>query len=97
VPAFSTENGPECVPAVIRSTDHIEVGVDRAALAGLGLPDRATLVVDDGSYWFELRAIVRRGEVRSVDGEPDDPIAWFGFDTRTWAAWDYGALHEDRS
>jgi hypothetical protein len=95
--AFSTATGPECMPAVVRSTDHIEVGVDRAALAGLDLPDRATLVVDDGRYWFELRAIVRRGVLRNVDVEPDDPIAWFRFDTRSSAAWDYGALHEDTS
>jgi hypothetical protein len=93
--AFSTEHGPECVPAVIRATHRLEVGVDRTTVADVDLPDRATLVVDDGRWWFELRAIVRRGEVRSVDAEPDDRIAWFAFETRTSAAWDYGALHEE--
>jgi hypothetical protein len=93
--AFSTENGPECMPAAVRSADHIEVGVDRAALAGLDLPDRATLVVDDGRYWFELRAIVRRGALRSVPDDNEEPIVWFTFETHTSAAWDYGALHEE--
>ncbi len=91
--AFSTEHGPECLPAVIRTTDRLEVGVDRSTLAGADLPDRATLVVDDGRWWFELRAIVRRGDLRSVGG--DDRTAWFAFETRTSAAWDYGALHEE--
>jgi hypothetical protein len=93
--AFSTEHGPECLPAVIRTTDRIEVGVDRSALAGAEMPDRATLVVDDGRWWFELRAIVRRGALRGLGDDGNDRIAWFEFETHTSAAWDYGALHED--
>lgn len=91
--AFSTERGPECVPAIVRASDVLEVGVDRTAV--VDLPDRATLVVDDGRWWFELRAIVRRGTLRSLGDEGDDGIAWFEFEIRTSAAWDYGALHEE--
>jgi hypothetical protein len=97
--AFSTEHGPECVPAVLRTTDRLEVGVDRTTISDAGLPDRATLVVDDGRWWFELRAIVRRGALHPVadegTGEPTAGLAWFAFETRTSVAWDYGALHED--
>jgi hypothetical protein len=93
--AFSTASGPECVPAVVRITDRLEVGLDHNALDGLDVPDRATLVVDDGRYWFELRAIVRRGALRSVPDDNEEPIVWFEFETHTSAAWDYGALHEE--
>ncbi|HYN33839.1 MAG TPA: hypothetical protein VES40_14540 [Ilumatobacteraceae bacterium] len=94
--AFSTSNGPECVPVVVRSTDRFEVGLDRHALDGVNVPDRATLVVDDGRYWFELRAIVRRGELRRVPANNESLIVRFTFETHTSAAWDYGALHEER-
>jgi hypothetical protein len=93
--AFSTSNGPECLPVVVRSTDRLEVGLDQATTTAMVIPDRATLVVDDGRYWFELRAIVRRGALRSVPDNNEEPIVWFEFETHTSAAWDYGALHEE--
>ncbi len=46
--AFSTSSGPECVPVIVRTTDRLEVGLDRSTIAAAELPDRATFVVDDG-------------------------------------------------
>jgi hypothetical protein len=65
-----------------------------------GVPDRIVLLVDDGRYWFELRAAVWRGTVRAEHEEPagasaGDELVWFRFEPRRVAAWDYGQLRED--
>jgi hypothetical protein len=94
--AFATDDGVECVPVAIRwCGDALDVGVDPATLPATGLPERATLLIDDGRSWFELRAIVRRG---SVSPAPDPATSsgerWFRFVTGSCVAWDYGALRE---
>lgn len=55
------------------------------------------LVIDDGPYWFELRAISVRGLARRIDqAEPGerDALAWYAIQTRRILAWDYGAIRE---
>ena len=59
--------------------------------------EEVVLLIDDGSYWFELRGITLRGRaVRTVP--PDDVpagMAWFEFVPRKVLAWDYATLHEE--
>jgi hypothetical protein len=91
--AFATESGPLCLPALVRRAEGgLEVAFNTTHLNGDAVPERATLLVDDGRYWFELRAVVRRG--RLGPGEPvgDRPV-WRAFETRSEVAWDYGRLH----
>jgi hypothetical protein len=55
------------------------------------------LVMDDGSYWFELRGVSVRGLARRIDRpEPrdTDALEWYTIDARRILAWDYGAIRE---
>jgi hypothetical protein len=55
------------------------------------------LVIDDGSYFFELRGISVRGLARRIDrAEPGetDGLAWYVIEPRRVLAWNYDALRE---
>ena len=92
--AFSTDDGPEAVPVVVRRTgDGLMVGALPGAVP-TPPPDRPVVVVDDGRWWFELRAIVRRGPLsRAPEGA--DGLEWFRLDPDREVAWDYGQLHRE--
>jgi len=101
--AFATDDGPTCLPVVMRrQADGILVGADPGALPSGGLPERAVLLVDDGRFWFELRAVVWRGRLEPASappegaaGEPGDGgLVWLRLVPRRVAAWDYGRLRE---
>ncbi len=92
--AFATRDGPQCLPVVVRCDhDQIRIGIDRASLPENGAPERAVLLVDDGRYWFELQAIVRRGTLEPTASSGTN--AWFRLTTQHEVAWDYGRLHEE--
>jgi hypothetical protein len=52
------------------------------------------LIVDDGPYWFELRALSIRGVARRAAGAAGD-LAWYALETKRVVAWDYGSLREE--
>lgn len=54
--------------------------------------DEAVLVVDDGLYYFDLRAVYVRGSPRPVDGPSGDTGAWFEIEPTKLTCWDYGRL-----
>jgi hypothetical protein len=62
----------------------------------LGTP--VALAVDDGSFWWELRAVLARGALAPA-APPDDVGAarfqWFEVRPDRVTAWDYDRLHED--
>jgi hypothetical protein len=98
--AYAGPDGPECVPVVVRCDEGIRVGLDPDLLLTTGAPERVVLVVDDGAYWFELRAAVWRGTV-APEGDEDrsgrsgDGLVWFRLDPLRCVAWDYGRLREE--
>jgi hypothetical protein len=71
----------------------------------VGLPDgtigagtRVALAVDDGWFWWELRAALARGtltpsERPDASGAPD--LAWFELAADRVTAWDYDRLHAE--
>jgi hypothetical protein len=75
------------------------IGLSVDALPATGFPDRVVLVVDEGAYWFDLRAAVWRGTVTERTVGPvsagDDSLVWFHFEPLHFAGWDYGRLHEE--
>lgn len=94
--AYCGPDGPECVPVVVHPADGgIRIGVDPEQMPADGLPERIVLAVDDGAYWFELRAAVFRGAVERASSREVDGVVWHDFETRRVAAWDYGQLHEE--
>jgi len=98
--AFVVEGRIEALPAKVIRRDDLYVGLDPSALpAGIAF-DRATLILDDGSFWFDLRAVNLRGSMLPADHPPDDPsapdgLAWFVFRAERETAWYYGSLREE--
>jgi hypothetical protein len=97
--AFAGPDGPECVPVLVRRDGEFHIGLYPDALSTAGLPDRVVLVVDDGHYWFELRAAVWRGTVTFADEDRaapgDDGLVWLRFRQLRVVAWDYARLREE--
>lgn len=94
--AFATDAGPASLPAVLRrDRGAIHVGLHPASMPPDWPPARAVLLIDDGRYWFELRAIVRRGTLEPTTGREGDLLVWTRFTPHHEVAWDYGTLHEE--
>lgn len=92
--AYVGPDGPEAVPVVIRQDgDGIRIGLHPDAAFTSAAPERVVLVMDDGSYWFELRAAVWRGTVET-EGD-DEGLVWLRLDPARVVAWDYGRLREE--
>jgi len=97
--AFSSGGGIEPVPvACLRHAGRLWIGAVREALPAAGTPGRAVLLIDDGRYWFELRAVLLR--VRLVAAPQSPPtasaeLAWFEAIPDRMVAWDYAALREE--
>jgi hypothetical protein len=56
------------------------------------------LLLDDGRFWFELRAVTHRGRLVASSPPPsteESPLRWFEFVPDHTVAWDYGMLHEE--
>jgi len=72
------------------------VGVDSNARQRPVPGEEVILLVDEGAYFFDLRAIYVRGRVQPVErpeGLPDR-LRWFEVEPTRKAAWDYGRLRE---
>jgi hypothetical protein len=59
---------------------------------------RVALAVDDGWFWWELRAVLARGVL--TPSEPPDGsgalnLAWFELAANRVTGWDYGTLREE--
>ena len=72
----------------------------RIGLSGRTLESgaRVAIAVDDGSFWWELRAVLARGALRpsersDASAEPD--LTWFDLEADRVTAWDYSALREE--
>ena len=97
--AFTLGDRVEAVPiAFRRAGEKIWVGLDRSVQVGNETSTPAVVLVDDGQYWFELRAITWRG--RLVPAHSPMPtlaaeLQWFEFVVEGSVAWDYGTLHEE--
>ena len=97
--AFARDATVEPVPvAYLRTEGRSWVGLWASALPGESPPARAVLLLDDGRYWFELRAITLRGRLVAAAQPPpggDTRLVWLEFVSDHAVAWDYGTLHEE--
>jgi hypothetical protein len=86
----------QAMPVAFRWRD----GRFQVGLEGRAIPSgtRVALAVDDGWYWWDLRAVLARGVVTSVVS-PADPaapaLAWFELAPDRVTAWDYNTFHEE--
>lgn len=94
---FASADGPQAQPVVlIWREGRFVVGLptDAAALPGAG--EEVVLLVDEGVYFFDLRAIYVRGELQPAAGPDGAPAGytWMTLLPSKQVAWDYGMLRE---
>jgi hypothetical protein len=96
---FSRNDGVEAVPVAFRrDCEKLWIGMERGVPVGSGAPVPAVVVVDDGRYWFELRAITWRGHLVPASAPPPilgADLRWFEFLVEGSVSWNYATLHED--
>jgi hypothetical protein len=95
--AFACDHGPQAQPLLV-------VWHDGRYLAGLPADaeprprdgDEVVLLIDEGIYFFALRALYIRGRVQPAAAPAGAPTsgAWFEVAPRRTVAWDYGLLRE---
>ena len=102
--AFSDRAGPVVVPVILlwraeRYLVGLTPGPGRLPAAG----QEAVLLVDEGVYYFDLRAIYLRGQLQLIAAPdwvtPDWAAAgheWFELLPTKTIAWDYGSMREVR-
>jgi hypothetical protein len=97
--AFEAGGRAEALPVALRRHGgRLWVGIAPENLPAGGAPDLVMLVLDDGRYWFELRAVCLRGRLAEAAGHapgasPD--LAWLELLPERAVAWDYATLHEE--
>ncbi len=96
---FASEQGPQAQPIVLvwqdgRYLAGISVEADRPPSFG----QEVVLLIDEGIYYFDLRAIYIRGQVKQASAPRDAPSSrtWFEVVPLKTVAWDYGMFREVR-
>lgn len=95
--AFATEHGPQSQPVTLMwRDDRYLVGIPEKAAQQPGPGQELVLLVDEGLYFFDLRAIYIRGHVQAVEAPREAPAGytWVEVAPVKTVAWDYGMLHE---
>jgi len=95
--AYVDEAGAvRALPAAFRWHDgRVRLGIP---IGVLRVGARVAIVVDEGWFWWDLRAFLARGAlVPSLhpDGAGSTDLAWFELAADRVTAWDYGRLHEE--
>ena len=97
--AFVIDGRPRVEPVVARYVDsRFLVGVAETSELRAGV-DEASLVIDEGVLFFDLRAISVRGKPAPLGGLPGTDLEWFVVEPTKVTCWDYGRLRatdEDR-
>ena len=95
--AFAHDDGPQAQPvALVWQDNRYFVGIPAIANCQLDPGQEIVLLVDEGVYFFDLRAIYIRGNVQPTEVPTDAHAghAWFELAPVKSVAWDYGTLHE---
>jgi hypothetical protein len=95
--AFTADQGPQTEPVTVGVRDgRYLVGMPSSAASPPIVDQEVVLIVDDGSNFFDLRAIYQRGHVQTL-GEVETPAGdffWFALQPTRTVAWDYGRFRE---
>lgn len=90
--AFVVEGRPQVEPAVVRrdgSRFLIGIAAESELASDVG---EASLVIDEGVYFFDLRAIYVRGTPSPVEAPTGDGLRWIVLEPIKLTCWDYGRL-----
>ncbi len=95
--SFADEHGPRAEPVILVWNDgRYFVGVAENVDPRPRPGQEVVLLVDEGVYFFDLRALYTRGRVEPAQ-PPRDAVAgqtWFELTPLKTVAWDYGGLRE---
>jgi hypothetical protein len=96
---FASDHGPQTQPIVlVRHDGRYLAGIplDTDPRPGSGL--EVVLLIDEGIYFFDLRALYIRGQVKPAEAPRGAPVGhtWFEVVPLKTVAWDYGTLREVR-
>jgi nitroimidazol reductase NimA-like FMN-containing flavoprotein (pyridoxamine 5'-phosphate oxidase superfamily) len=95
--AFPGEGEPLAEPvAVVYRDERYLAGIASDAHRRPRSGDEVVLVIDEGVYFFDLRAVYVRGRAEPVEAPSGAPegFSWFRIEPGKTAAWDYGRLRE---
>lgn len=96
--AFDHDDRVDALPArVVAEGESLRIGLHPESLPADAAFDRVALILDDGSFWFELRAVNLRGRMVRTADFTTDGLAWFDFELHRATGWDYSTLHEESS
>jgi hypothetical protein len=97
--SFASEDGPQAQPIVlVWHNDRYLTGIPEDADCRPVSDQEVVLLIDEGIYFFDLRAIYIRGKVKPIETPRDAPAShtWFEVVPLNTVAWDYGLLREVR-
>lgn len=95
--AFTGERGPQVQPVgVLWKNERCLVKIPTGGGGWPGPGQEVVLLIDEGIYYFDLRAIYIRGQMQPVEapsgGKAEDN--WFELIPLKTVAWDYGSMRE---
>ena len=95
--AFASSQGPQAQPVrFVRRDDHYLVGICKSTRYLPNPGQDVALLIDEGIYYFELRAVYIRGQVQLVEAPSgaQEECTWFEVNASRVVAWDYGSMRE---
>lgn len=98
--SFDSSHGPQAQPVGLQwHEDRYLVSISTEVEDQPGPGQEVVLLIDEGVYYFDLRAVYIRGEVRTTEAPMDalDGRKWFEVVPVKIVAWDYGMLREARN
>ena len=96
---FASDQGPQAQPVVMLWHEgRYLAGIPGAAGRQPGPAQEVVLLIDEGIYYFDRRAIYIRGKARPAEVPTGAPAGctWFEVVPIKTVAWDYGTLREVR-
>ena len=95
--SFACDHGPQAQPIMLVWHDgRYLAGIPEDADCRPGSDQEVVLLIDEGVYYYDLRAIYIRGRVKPAEAPRDTPAGrtWFEVIPLKTVAWDYGTLRE---
>jgi hypothetical protein len=94
---FASDQGPQAQPvASLWYEGRYLAGIPRDAWRQPSSGQEVVLLIDEGIYYFDLRAVYIRGQVKPADAPEEAPAdcTWLEVIPLKIVAWDYGKLRE---
>jgi hypothetical protein len=94
---FAGDRGPQAQPIVMLWHEgRYLAGIPKDAGHQPSCGQEVVLLIDEGIYYFDLRAIYIRGQVKPAEAPEEAPAncTWLEVVPTKTVAWDYGTLRE---